>query len=854
MTTNNTSWHVLKFGGTSVSTRSNWDTIATIVKRKRAKGIKVFVVHSAVSTVSNRLEQLITQAVNGDYQKGYEELIQLHNQLIDSLNIAENLLEDEYRYLKRLLDGINLLGEVSDRIRALIMAQGELWATRIGAEYLSSALPEAPLWLDARDYLSANAQSQYDYLSAGCKFDTDPKLIKVTEQQPLIITQGFIGSNNEQDTVLLGRGGSDTSAAYFAAKINATRLEIWTDVPGIFTANPNQIPNARLLNHLNYDEAQEMASAGAKVLHPRAIRPAQLSDIPIFIRSTIDSELTGTQIHHFDNRWGMVKAITAKQGTTLISMESQGMWQQAGFLADLFTIFKKHQISVDLVSTSETNVTVSLDSLTQVISERRLKALVEELSTICRVNVMNNCSAVSVVGQNVRAILHKIAPAFAIFETYKVYLLSQAASDLNLTFVIDDEHCDKVIAALHELLISNNPNSEILGPTAKELKKPATEVVVEKWWQQRRGEIEQFLESRDNAYIYNLSAVAENIQNLQSISAVDKIFFAVKANNNSQVLNTAYEQGIGFETVSIFEVERVKELFPDIDTSRIFFTPNFAQRAEYQKALDYGVMLSLDSGYPLKKWADTFANQTIFLRIDPNIGKGHHENVRTAGATSKFGIPIQELDELLPIIKQHNIKVVGLHAHAGSGILTNEHWAEHARLLASVAEKFPDVKFLNLGGGFGIKERAQQTELTMEQINQSLLEVKSQHPDYQLWIEPGRYIVANTGVLVSKVTQVKQKQNYYYVGINTGMNSLMRPALYGSYHNIVNLSRLSDSKNHLATIVGPICESTDKLGIEIPFPDTCEGDLILIENAGAYGHVMSSHYNMRAPAEEVCLG
>ncbi len=852
MTTTNTV-HVLKFGGTSVSSRNNWDTIVKIVKRKRAKGIKVFVVHSAVSTVSNRLEQLIVQAVDGDYAEGYQEVVTLHDQLIDSLAIADNLLADEYLYLKRLLDGINLLGEVSDRTRALVMAQGELWATKIGAEYLSKVLDNKPLWLDARSYLYASPQSQSDYLSAGCVCDLDQNLINATQDSSVVITQGFIASNDEQDTLLLGRGGSDTSAAYFAAKLAASRLEIWTDVPGIFTANPNQVPNARLLNHLNYDEAQEMASAGAKVLHPRAIRPAQLSNIPIFIRSTIDSELPGTQIHHFDNRWGMVKAITAKNGITLISMESQGMWQQAGFLADLFAIFKKHKVSVDLVSTSETNVTISLDSLTQVVSERRLKSLVEELATICRVNVMKNCSAVSIVGQNVRAILHKIAPAFSIFETYKVYLLSQAASDLNLTFVIDDEHCDKVIAALHELLISNNPNSEILGPTAKELKKPAAEVIVKKWWQQRRGEIEQCLDERENAYIYNLSAVAENINNLQSISAVDQIFFAVKANNHPQVLTTAYEQGIGFETVSIFEVERVKQLFPDIETSRIFFTPNFASHSEYQKALDYGVMLSLDSSYPLKHWAKTFTNKTIFLRIDPNIGKGHHENVRTAGATSKFGIPIQELEELLPIIKEHNIKVLGLHAHAGSGILTNEHWAEHARLLASVAQQFPDVRYLNLGGGFGIKERAQQTELTMEQINQSLLEVKDLYPDYQLWIEPGRYIAANTGVLVSKVTQVKQKQNYYYVGINTGMNSLMRPALYGSYHNIVNLTRITDSKNHLATIVGPICESTDKLGIEIPFPDTFEGDLILIENAGAYGHVMSTHYNMRAPAEEVCL-
>lgn len=849
----NDSWHLLKFGGTSVSTRQNWDNIASIIKRKRAKGKSVFVVHSAVSTVSNRLESLIELAQQGEYHAAYKELVDIHQNLLAEMELPSDLLAERYSYLKRLIDGIHLLGEVSDRVRALVMSQGELWSTTIGQTYLSRVFEENVSWLDARENLYARESRNMDYLCASCHFERDENLLRDVSDTSIVITQGFIANTSDEETVLLGRGGSDTSAAYFAAKIEAERLEIWTDVPGIFTANPNQVASARLLKQLNYEEAQEMASAGAKVLHPRAIRPAQISQIPVYIRSTIDPDIDGTVISSIENSWGMVKAITAKERITLISMESQGMWQQAGFLADIFAIFKQHNVSVDLVSTSETNITVSLDSLTQVVSEKQLKGLVQELSQMCRVNVMHNCSAVSILGKNVRAILHKIAPAFSIFETYKVYLLSQAASDLNLTFVIDDEHSSKVISALHELLITNNPNSEILGPTAKELKQTESVSQAKKWWQDKKDTIEVCLAERDSAYIYHLDSVRHNIQNLQSISAIDRVFFAVKSNNNQDVLRTAYDAGVGFETVSSGEVNHILNLFPNIDKSRIFFTPNFADKREYDEILQKDIRLTLDSTYPLKHWPEIFEGKEIFLRVDPNIGKGHHENVRTAGATSKFGIPIYELEDLQPIIEKHNITVVGLHAHAGSGILTNEHWAEHARLLAETASMFPRVKYLNLGGGFGIKERAQQTELTMSQIDQSLQEVKVEFPQYALWIEPGRYISANIGVLVSKVTQVKQKQNYYYIGLNTGMNSLMRPALYGSFHNIVNLTRLDAEKEHLATVVGPICESTDKLGVEIPFPETKEGDLILIENAGAYGRVMATQYNMRQPAEEVCI-
>ncbi len=851
---NQQQWQVLKFGGTSVSSLSNWQNIVKIIKKKLVANKSILIVHSALSGVSNTLERIIEFAINGKDEKTlnlFDEVIHLHKELIAELELFADLLVEQQSYLKKMLDGILLLGEVSDRIRAEVLAQGELWATKIGAEYLNRELDSHATWLDARQYLLSSSEDS-QYLTVNCNYKPDKNLISAINQTSIVVTQGFIAANAEQETVLTGRGGSDTSAAYFASKITAERLEIWTDVEGIFTANPNQVQNARLLKQLDYAEAQEMASAGAKVLHPRAIQPAKEFQIPIYIRSTLAPEIKGTKIYSAETTKGMVKAVTAKEKVTLISMESQGMWQQAGYLADIFAIFKKHNVSIDLVSTSETNITVTLDSLTQVIKTKELSRLIRDLEEVADVELMTNCTAVSIVGQNVRAILHKISPGLSIFETYPVYLLSQAASDLNLTFVIDDEFTEKVIASLHELLISNNPNSSILGPTVAELAQNTQQQEV-RWWHEQVNRLEEILSTTNQAYVYHQQTVSQKVAQLSSLQAIEQIFFAVKANNNKQILENIYQQGLGFETVSLNELELILDLFPGIDRNKIFFTPNFANKDEYQQALSLGVNLSLDSTYPLTQWPDVFFGQSVFLRIDPNIGKGHHENVRTAGATSKFGIPIYELESIKAVIEEHKISIRGLHAHAGSGILTPRHWAEHARLLAGLATEFPTVKYLNLGGGFGIKEKAEQESLDFIEVNLALNEVKSDYPELIFWIEPGRYLVADAGILISKVTQVKQKQNYYYVGINTGMNSLLRPALYGSYHPIENLTRINADKDKLATIVGPICESTDKLGIEIPFPTTKEGDIILIDKVGAYGHVMSNRYNLREPAKEFCI-
>jgi hypothetical protein len=193
------------------------------------------------------------------------------------------------------------------------------------------------------------ASARANFLSATCEFAPDPALQRQLGACPgVVVTQGFIASDGAGDTVLLGRGGSDTSAAYLAAKLVAQQLEIWTDVPGMFSANPRHTPQARLLRSLHYDEAQEIASSGAKVLHPRCILPAKSQQIPIVVYATQCPQIEGTHISA-DGGDGaaQVKAVCLKKGITLVSLDSPGMWHEVGFLADAFQVFKRHGLSVD---------------------------------------------------------------------------------------------------------------------------------------------------------------------------------------------------------------------------------------------------------------------------------------------------------------------------------------------------------------------------------------------------------------------------------------------------------------------------------------------------------------------------
>ncbi len=852
-------WIVLKFGGTSVSSLANWRNIAKVAAARVQQGARALIVHSAVSGVTDRLEKLL-DAARGQAQEEELRLIEdRHRRLAAELGIPlGELCERQLGELRQIAAGVALIGEVSDRTRARVMSAGELMATDLGVRFLRAQGLEAE-WADARTMLvaeeRASASTKASVLSAVCNFAPDHVLEqRLRAMAPIVVTQGFIASDADGNTVLLGRGGSDTSGAYFAAKLRAQRLEIWTDVPGMFSTNPRSTPTARLLRSLHYDEAQEIATSGAKVLHPRCILPVRQYGIPLHVYATQAPELEGTVLSAEGDGTAQVKAVCTKKGITLISLESPGMWHQVGFLADAFQVFKSHGMSVDLISTSETNVTVSLDPAANTLDTALLSALVGDLSRLCRVQVIGPCASVSLVGRNIRAILHQLGGAFEFFEEQKIYLVSQAANDLNFTFVVDENQGDRLVDQLHELLIRPAAGERVLGPTWEQLfvKAPAAIVPSAPWWRGRREQLLATLGERDCAYVYHLETVRACARALRSMGSVARVHYAMKANPHPDVLRAVRQEGVEFECVSRGEVQRALDLFKDLDPRRVLYTPNFASREEYRWALERGVQATVDNLHVLE-WGELLRGREIFVRIDTGVGAGHHHHVRTAGAHAKFGVPIADLDHFAREAQRHGARIVGLQAHVGSGIFDVTTWERTARQLADLAQHFGEVRAIDIGGGLGVPERSDQLGLDLEKLDTLLRAVSAEHPQLEIWMEPGRYLSALAGVLLARVTQVKTKGQVRYVGCATGMNSLIRPALYGAYHEIVNLSRLSEVASELVNVVGPICESADVLGHDRLLPPTREGDVLLIANAGAYGHVMSSHYNLRDPAEEIVL-
>ena len=854
-------WVVMKFGGTSVSTAGNWAVIARLVQNRVEQGLKPVIVHSALEGVSGALAALLEAAVAGDYGDGVEAIRQRHYELADELDVdGQSLLDDHLGELEQLVSGVRLVREVSVRVRVRVMALGELMATRLGAAYLNQAGLQVE-WQDARELLTSTNRSNRaqpsDYLAAICDHEPDPALqAELDSIGKVVLTQGFIARNAQGQTVLLGWGGSDTSAAYFAARLQARRIEIWTDVPGVFTADPRLVPSARLLVALHYDEAQELASAGSSVLHPRCLSPLRRHGIPLFVRCTDAPQLDGTVISSVTEEVEpQVKGICYRNGITLVSMDSVGMWHEVGFLARAFAVFRDNGVSVDLVSTSETNVTVSIDTAQGELPGDVQRALVADLETLCRVRLITRCSAVSLVGRKIRTFLSRLAPALEVFEEERIHLMSQAANDLNLTFVVDEQQGTRLVRKLHASIIRKTGGSPAFGASWEQLfdAEPATSSFEEAWWLDKREQLLEIASKRPNAYVYDTDSVREAARVLLGLQSVDRILYAVKANFNPELIRVLDQEGCDFECVSPGEVAWLQEVLPGIGLDRILFTPNFGPRDEYAWALDHGLLVTLDNLYPLLNWPELFEGRQVLVRMDPGQGRGHHEHVKTAGVHSKFGVPLFEVDELHQLVTNIGVDVVGIHAHSGSGVQDPDAWRGVAVQLIDVAQRFPGATKIDLGGGLGVAEKPGDKPFDLQRLDEQLAEVRATYPQFEFWLEPGRYLVARAGVLLTHVTQVKGKGDMRYVGVGTGMNSLIRPALYGAYHEIVNLSRAGEAPSETATIVGPICETGDRLGTDRLLPPSSEGDVMLIANAGAYGYVMSSQYNRREVAPEVVI-
>jgi diaminopimelate decarboxylase/aspartate kinase len=468
------------------------------------------------------------------------------------------------------------------------------------------------------------------------------------------------------------------------------------------------------------------------------------------------------------------------------------------------------------------------------------------------VQLLTDCVAISLVGNAIRTLLGRLSDALDIFQDRTVHLVTQSANDLNFTLVVDADQADRLVQKLHARLI--DPVADHLdefGPSWSDLQAPGGGRP-RAWWEDRVSEL-LTIGSEGAAYVYDLATARSAARRLRGLSSIERVLFAVKANHHPELLKALFEEGVRFECVSPGEVHHVLEAVPDAVPADLLFTPNFAPREEYSFAFEAGVQLTVDNLHPLQEWPELFVGKSIFLRLDLDAGFGHHRKVVTSGAASKFGIPLHQLEAVRALCAAHGISVSGLHAHTGSGVADPQVWKLQLERFLELLPRFPDVQVIDLGGGLGVPERRDQAPFDLPALDR-LLGSLTVPQGIALWLEPGRYLASEAGVLLARVTQMKSKGEQAYLGIEVGMNTLLRPALYGAYHDIVNLSRLGEPARQRYTVVGPICETGDILGESRFLPASQEGDVLLIANAGAYGRVMSSDYNLRAPAREVIIG
>ncbi len=903
-------WVVLKFGGTSVATAERWRTILDLAAARRAEGLRVLVVVSALSGITDALKALC-RCAPVEREAALAGVVKRHRELAAQMRLTdvarvERWLASLHALVLPLPPGEGGAAAPDGRSdiragsadskplhqrlsqleggymwQAAVQAHGELLSSSMGAAFMTAnGLPTE--WLDAREALLARElpflNRRARVLSAQVQADPDPAFAaRLAARGEVFISQGFIARNAEGETVLLGRGGSDTSAAYMGALLRAARVEIWTDVAGMFTADPRQVPGARLLQHLDYDEAQEIATTGAKVLHARCLSPCRRARVPLWVKDTQHPDLDGTVVAPQPAEIApSIKAISSRRGITLVSMETSGMWQQVGFLADVFALFKKHGLSVDLIGSAETNVTVSLDPTENLLDSDVVAALAADLAKVCRIKVIAPCAAVTLVGRGMRSMLHRLSGVLAEFGRMRVHLISQSSNNLNLTFVVDEGMLDGLLPRLHELLIRagalRTDDTTLFGPSWQALYGKGETHVRAPWWRAARERLLEFASAKGvpypafghlppqagegaagtPRYVYHLPTVRERARALRAMQSVDRVYYAIKANAHPAIIRALAQEGLGFECVSPGELDAV-DAIAEAQASPRLFTPNFAPRADYEHALQRGVPLTLDALHPLQHWPGLFAGREIMLRVDLGRGLGHHDKVRTGGAGSKFGLPLEHLGVFLELAREHDVRIAGLHAHLGSGILDASHWPAVCGQLASVADRIGSVRTLNLGGGLGVPSHPGEAQLDIAAVDAALTEVKRAYPHYELWLEPGRWLVADAGVLLARVTQTKRKGTFDYLGCDAGMHVLIRPALYDAWHEIVNLSRLDAPADIVYQVVGPICESGDVLGADRHLPHSEEGDVLLIAQAGAYGESMSSRYNLRALAEPAII-
>ena len=443
---------VMKFGGTSVQDAKAIDRVAKIVQGRRAD--RPVVVVSAMAKVTDSLLAMGKAAGSGDRKTALKMARALRERHYDTagelLGTAlftefHGNLGSDFEDLDELLRGIGAVGEITPRTYDYVASFGEVLSSKIVAAAFAARGLDG-IHVDSRHILLTDSQ----FMRAVPQFEeTNERLRKkvapLIEEGKVPVMGGFIGANRAGVTTTIGRGGSDYSAAIFGAGLNAQRIEIWTDVDGMMTTDPRLCPDARRIKLISFEEAAELAYFGAKVLHPATVLPAVQQNIPVYVLNSQNPTCEGTRITarapHCKN---VFKAIALNKKIAVIEVAAPRRLLVHGYLKSIFDVFNDHRVSVDVVSTSEVSVSLTVET------NESIPPLAADLAKIADVKYQGRMAIVCLVGENLRDTPGIAAKVFSLLENVKIRMISQGASEINLTFVIEEDDAPDVVRRLHK--------------------------------------------------------------------------------------------------------------------------------------------------------------------------------------------------------------------------------------------------------------------------------------------------------------------------------------------------------------------------------------------------------------------
>lgn len=446
-----TSFVVAKFGGTSVADYDAMNRSADVVL---ADPNTRLVVLSASAGVTNLLVSLSEGLEATERFVKLDALRKIQFDILERLQ-NPNVIREE---VERLLENITTLAEAaslatSTALTDELVSHGELMSTLLFVEIMRERNVQAQ-WFDVRKIMRTSdrfgrAEPDVEALAELTNQQLAPRLA-----DGIVITQGFIGSEAKGRTTTLGRGGSDYTAALLGEALHATRVDIWTDVPGIYTTDPRVVSAAKRIDVIAFEEAAEMATFGAKVLHPATLLPAVRSDIPVFVGSSKDPKAGGTLVCKKTENPPLFRALALRRRQTLVTLHSHNMLHSRGFLAEVFGILARHNISVDLITTSEVSIALTLDTTgsTSIGDTLLTQSLLIELSELCRVEVEEDLALVAIIGNKLSRACGVGKEVFGVLDPFNIRMICYGASSYNLCFLVPADQAELVVQKLHQNL------------------------------------------------------------------------------------------------------------------------------------------------------------------------------------------------------------------------------------------------------------------------------------------------------------------------------------------------------------------------------------------------------------------